>query len=414
MIKQLKNKFIAIAMLSITLVLTVIIVSINAINYVNVRHVIDMRMEMISENGGMLPRENPVPHQEGNFKRGESFRELNAEAPFDTRFFTVELDDSQSIATVNTGNINSISKEDAINYAYDAMEKGQSEGFYQNYRYVVLTKNNGNVLYIFLDCERELNTLKKFLRISVGISILGIILVFLLVVFFSRRMIRPIAESYEKQKRFITDASHEIKTPLTIIEANTEIVEMESGETEWTRSIRKQISRLTALTEKLVFLSRMDEENQSYLQMIDFNLSEAVLDTVDPYQALAETKGKNLSVDVEADMHLSGDENAIRQAISLLLDNAIKYSGDDGDIRVEAKNSGKHKLIEVVNTVDAIEVGKHDELFDRFYRRESSRNSKMGGFGIGLSTVYAIVQAHKGKITAKSADGKSLSIQITL
>ena len=227
-------------------------------------------------------------------------------------------------------------------------------------------------------------------------------------------MIRPVAESYEKQKRFITDASHEIKTPLTIIEANTEIVEMESGESEWTKSIRKQIARLTALTEKLVFLSRMDEENQSYLQRMDFNLSEAVLDTIDPYQALAETKGKHLSVDVEDDMHFTGDENAIRQAISLLLDNAIKYSEEDGNIRIESRTVGKHKVIDVINTVDYIEVGKHDELFDRFYRREDSRNSETGGFGIGLSTVYAIVQAHKGRVAARSKDGKSLSIQMIL
>lgn len=414
MIKKLRNKFIAISMLSITLVLTVIIVAINVINFVNVKNVIDTRMEMLSENGGMLPKDNPFPRQEDNFKREEHFRGLNAEAPFDTRFFTVELDENQSVAAVDTGNINAITKEDAIEYTEDVRESNRREGFCQNYRYVVLSKENRNTLYIFLDCERELNTLKKFLRISVGISVLGIILVFLLVVFFSGRMIRPVAESYEKQKRFITDASHEIKTPLTIIEANTEIVEMESGESEWTKSIRKQIARLTALTEKLVFLSRMDEENQSYLQRIDFNLSEAVLDTIAPYQALAETKGKHLSVNVEEDMHFTGDENAIRQAISLLLDNAIKYSEEDGNIRVESKTVGKHKVIDVINTVDYIEVGKHDELFDRFYRREDSRNSETGGFGIGLSTVYAIVQAHKGRVAARSKDGKSLSIQMIL
>lgn len=413
MIKKLKNKFIAISMLSTTLVLAVIIITINIINYANVIHTIDMRMMMLSENGGMLPKEKPGPEPYGDFQKDDHFKGLNAEAPFDTRFFTVVLNNELDILSINTGNINAISEERAIEYVKAVADKNKNEGFYKNYRYKAIEKN-GNKQYIFLDCERELNTHNKFLRTSIGISVLGLILVFALVVILSGRMIKPVAESYEKQKRFITDASHEIKTPLTIIEANTEVVEIEAGESEWTRSIRKQIERLTSLTEKLVFLSRMNEENQSYLQMIEFDMSEAIVDTIDPYMVLATTKKKNLQSDIQKNIRYVGDEAAIRQVVSLVLDNAIKYSNDKGDIKIKLSNSGKRIILTVYNTVDEIEIGKHDEMFDRFYRRDNSRNSQTGGFGIGLSTVYAIVQAHKGKVSAKSDDGKSLNIQIIL
>lgn len=414
MIRRLKNKFIAISMLSITIVLSVIIVAINLINYVNVRHNIDSRMSMIESGNGQMHKDLPMRDQRDDFGGERPFKGLNAEAPFDTRYFSVELNEDLSVASVNTRNINAVTEDEAASYATLLAEDNKTEGFYESYRYKLTTSANGNSVYIFLDCERELNTFYRFLIISIVISITGILLVLLLVVILSGRMIKPIAESYEKQKRFITDASHEIKTPLTIIEANTEILEMEAGESEWTASTRKQIERLTSLTEKLVFLSRMDEENQSYLQMLDFDLSEAVLDTVDPYTALATTKGKHIETNITAGIRYEGDETSLRQALSLLLDNAMKYSNESGDIKVSLSNSGKRVTLTVSNTVDEIEPGRHDEFFDRFYRREASRNSKTGGFGIGLSTVYAIVQAHKGKITAKSEDGHSLTIQMIL
>jgi signal transduction histidine kinase len=268
-------------------------------------------------------------------------------------------------------------------------------------------------MYIFVNCERELETFRTFLFAGISISLLGLLLVFILVFFFSRMILRPVAESYEKQKRFITDASHEIKTPLTIIDANTEVIEMTDGESQWTKSTRKQIARLTALTEKLVFLSRMDEDG-AQLDMADFSISDAILDTGEPFVPLAASKGRTLTLSVEPDIHYHGNEGTIRQLISLLLDNAVKYSQEGGQIHLAFFRHGRSLCLSVKNTVEEIAPGRHDEFFERFYRADSSRNQKSGGSGIGLSVAYAIVQSHRGKISARSADGSSLEILVTL
>lgn len=171
--------------------------------------------------------------------------------------------------------------------------------------------------------------------------------------------------------------------------------------------------RLTDLTEKLVFLSRMDEEN-TRLEMEEFSLSEALLDTIHPFSSVAKAKGKTLTYDIISDINYYGDEKNIRQLISILLDNALKYSNENGEISIKLYTLGKNKIITVWNSVENISSGKHDELFDRFYRLDESRNSQTGGFGIGLSVAYAIVKAHKGTIKAKSDDEKSILFTITL
>ena len=174
-----------------------------------------------------------------------------------------------------------------------------------------------------MNCQREISTMKTYILASTGISAFGLVIVFVMIYFFSGKVLKPVSESYEKQKRFITDASHEIKTPLTIIDANTEVLEMIEGENEWTKSTRKQIARLTSLTEKLVFLSRMDEE-ATRLEKEPFSLSDAITDTTDSFIAVARTKEKQLQTDIAEHVDYVGDEKTIRQMISLLLDNAIK------------------------------------------------------------------------------------------
>lgn len=188
---------------------------------------------------------------------------------------------------------------------------------------------------------------------------------------------------------------------------------MMERENEWTNSIRNQIRRLTRLTEKLVFLSRMDEEN-SVLEMADFSLSDAVLDTAEPFLPVASNKNRTLTLSIAPDIHYYGNEGALRQVISLLLDNAIKYSNDGGQINLSLEMSGKNRILRVYNTVEQITPGNKDILFERFYRADESRSTQTGGYGIGLSVVKATILSHKGKISARSRDDHSIEFLIQL
>ena len=457
MLKKLRRKFVAIAMISISIVLIAIVGTINIANYISTNNSLDARLELIAGNGGTFPdlsakepdmsddtRESQVsgteestentektektarqepPSGTGNVKPPEGMRQedlnrhgISPESQFDTRYFTVTLSSAGDVEKIDTGKIATISSKTAAEYASklwdDGTYGGGKSGFTDNFKYMTVDKD-GSTMYIFLNCQRELSTIKAYIWASIGISMLGLIVVFLMIYFFSGKILKPVSESYEKQKRFITDASHEIKTPLTIIDANTEVIEME-GENEWTKSTRKQVARLTSLTEKLVFLSRMDEE-ATKLMMSEFSLSDAVLDTAEPFKAVAQAKDKKLEINVDEGISYVGDEKTIRQLISILLDNAMKYS--ESSISITLKISGRNRMITVWNTVDEsanIKKGRQDILFERFYRADPSHNSKTGGFGIGLSAAYAIVRAHKGRISARSEDGRSIEFLIVL
>ncbi|MCH5343383.1 MAG: HAMP domain-containing histidine kinase [Acetatifactor sp.] len=420
MIKKLRYQFIAIAMCSMAAVLFLLIGGINVANYVNINRTADLRLDLLSENGGRFDGGMP-PKPNTSFdrdRRRDRFAEMSAETPFETRFFTVVLKPDGTVMSVNTGQIAAVSTADASKYASALWEDGKEDGYIGFYKYRAIpvsgTLGEDNIMYIFLDCQRDLISFRSFLLISVAASLLGMLLVFLLVMYFSKRLVKPVAESYEKQKRFITDASHELKTPLTIIDANTEVLEMTTGENEWTVSIHNQIKRLSSLTQKLVFLSRMDEGNAETLTMLDFSLSDAVVETAKPFEAVAATQGKDLSLNITPNLSYCGDEASIRQLVSLLLDNAVKYSTDKGSIRLTLQANGKNKVLTVWNTAQGLTLGRQDVLFDRFYRPDASRNSATGGFGIGLSVVQAIVNAHKGKITAKSEDGESILFTVVL
>lgn len=221
------------------------------------------------------------------------------------------------------------------------------------------------------------------------------------------------AQSYEKQKTFITDASHEIKTPLAVIEANTEVVEIENGESQWTRSNKEQISRLSELTEKLVFLAKMDEERNIFV-MTEFSLSKLAQEITEGFNGMAKAQNKKYTVSIDSDIDVKADEKAIKQLLSILIENAFKYSDREGNIAVTVKKNGKYKEIEVRNTADNLKKGDLSILFERFYRLDSSRNSNTGGSGIGLSIAKAIAEAHKGKIKAYSLDGKEIVLKVSM
>ncbi|MBR5410617.1 MAG: HAMP domain-containing histidine kinase [Clostridia bacterium] len=428
MIKTLRRKFVLIAMLSVTAVLLLIVGTINISNYHTVVEDADLRLSFLAEDGGeqpnaVLPEEipslEPLPDLDGNRRnrwrdeRGGFFdREgrLGAETPFDSRYFTVVLNENGAVTGINTGRISAVDAETAQQMALALYEKGKTSGFSGNYRYMAETADGGT-RYIFVDVSRELNTFYSFLTASLLVSALGLGLVFLLVLFFSKKALKPVEESLVKQKRFITDASHELKTPMAVISAANEVIELENGESEWTESIDKQIKRLSGLTDKLVLLTRMDEESYRPVTA-PFDLSAAVNETVDSFEAVAQLKNLPIRTDIAPGISVDGDETAIRQLVSLLTDNALKYGV--GNLAVTLKKSGKNAVLTVENDAENVQKGDLSVFFERFYRTDASRNSATGGHGIGLSVAEAIVHAHKGKITANSPDGKRVVITVTL
>ena len=405
MIKKLQIKFILLSMTALLLVLTIIIAGINIVNYNGVAEDADDVLAILSENKGSFPS-----IKNSGKKSNELLPDMSPEIPYESRYFSVSLNsDSYTVNQAETSRIISVDTSKAIKYAQTVISKNRDHGFVDDFRYMV-QREDSVTRVIFLDCGRKLDSFRDFLLASVGISIAGYILVFTIIIFFSNKIVRPISESYEKQKRFITDAGHEIKTPLTIINADADVLEMEFGKNEWLEDIQKQAKRLTSLTNDLVYLARMEESSDS-MQMIEFSFSDLVSETALSFQALAQTQGKTFLCHIQPMLSLTGNEKAIRQLISILLDNALKYSPDNGTVSLALEKQNKMLVLSVTNTTEYPIPGESlPLLFDRFYRIDPSRNSQTGGYGIGLSVAKAIVAAHNGKIQAKAGEEPSLQI----
>lgn len=313
---------------------------------------------------------------------------------------------------VDTGRIAAVDESSAVDMAQKVWQTGKEQGFFSVYRFIQYEETEG-MRIIFLDCSRSLSTFQTFLWASIGISVLGLLAVSALILFFSGRVIQPIVESYEKQKQFITDAGHELRTPITIIDADTEVLKLETGENEWLTDIQIQTRRLAALTKDLVYLSRMEEDRRQSPQL-EFSLSDLAEETAQSFQSRALVQEKKFNLFIMPMLSYTGDESALRQLISILLDNALKYSPEGGWIVFRMEKQGKMILLQVENSTKEALPENLNRPFERFYRADPSRNSRSGGYGLGLSIAQAIVGVHKGKMTASRGKGDSLCISIFL
>lgn len=473
MIKKLRMRFVLVAMLSTIVVLVAIVGGMNVMNYRQLQADADRTNKMITDNNGTFPTNNdrgggndaPAPGEDGRKnmpqasgepeqkeipqasgepekkeipqasgepgpqsqngnrqpgkpggdpgKPSDNMGDMSPEAPFETRYFSVVLDSSGNVTSSNLNNIAAVSEDQATTLAQKVLKQSKTKGFAGIYRFAKVTQSDGSVLIAFTDCNKALDTFYKNVRISGLVSLAGVAAVLVLVLIFSKLVFRPIEESYQKQKQFITDASHEIKTPLTIIDANVEVLEMMSGENKWTKSTKNQVKRLTSLAGQLITLSKMDEGSGIHEKM-KFSMTDAVLDTASSFESVAETKNRRISCDVEEDIYYVGEEKRIREMFGIFLDNAVKYSLEHTEIHVSLERKGRKIIYQITNATDQLQKGNQDVLFERFYRSDASRNSATGGSGIGLSVAKAAAEAHRGKLTAESKDGKSLTITLVL
>ncbi len=433
MVNKLRKRVILYTVASVVLVLALLMGIINGVNYMDRSKNADEILYYLAEHGGDFPkdmrpepREGEMPSEEDGYMGNEprdgenrpeddhfyddafSQGKMTEETPFETRYFSVTLKDDGTIKEINTGKIAAVSSTEAAEMANRAAAEGKTTGYDGNYKYLIYD-NNGETLYIFLDCTRDLSSVKSFLKISILVSLLGALAISLLVVILSPRMIKPVAESYAKQKEFITNAGHELKTPMTVIGSCTEVIEMQSGESKWTAGIKEQVKKLTDLTNHMVALAKMDEGDMD-LPMEEVDLSELVNEALEGFCLEAEHQDRSFEKNIEEGITVKGNPMLLTELVSILADNALKYGSPDKPVSFTLSRRGKKAVLTEENHAEGLAKGELDKFFDRFYRGDTSHNSETPGSGIGLSMARSIAEAHGGTINAESPDGERIII----
>lgn len=400
MIRRLRKRFIRIATLAVTAVLLVLCLSVNIANYISMDSGLTNVLNVISDNRGTMP---PMPH--GQPPEGCPDGQLTKETPFSTRYFVLRYDGDGDLIKADLDKIAAVTEDDVGEYLSLALEHGEGYGYARGYKYRVVYNGEDRWMAIFLDDYQEMRSVREIALVSLAAMADCVALVYVIVVLCSRRAIDPVEQASEHQKQFITDASHELKTPITVIATSLKVLEMETGKQKWIDKAQTQTEKLTELVNSLVTLSRMDEE-KTPLHFAPFAVSDAVRETAESFRDFAESNGHALRLEIAPELAFSGDEYAIRQLVSILLDNVVKYAAEGTGIAFSLEKTKKGVLLSSVNVSRTpLAPEELDKLFDRFYRADPAR-SGTGGFGIGLSIARSIAEGHKGGIRASLEDGK--------
>ena len=400
MIRRLRKRFIRIATLAVAGVLLLLCLSVNLANYLSVTNGLHDTLRMIADNEGVIPRE-PSGKGPGSAPAGST--PFTPETPFSTRYFVLRYTASGELVKASLDHIAAVTEDDLQPYLDAALKHGGGFGRIGGYEFYVIQHTAGRWMAVFLDSYREMHTVSVFALWSLAAMAVCVALVYLIVVLCSRRAIDPVVKSAERQKQFITDASHELKTPITVIATSLTVLEMEVGQQKWIDKAQAQTEKLKELVQSLVTLCRLDEEN-SPLQMRPFPISDALAETAESFCDYAASSGHSLEISIEPGLSYTGDEYAVRQLASILLDNAVKYAAAGSPISFTLEKSKKGVLIRTENACQPLDPSELPKLFDRFYRADKSRSAS-GGFGIGLSIARGIAEGHKGSIQARSSDG---------
>ncbi len=396
MIKKLRIKLIGIAMLSVAVVLATIFTAVNIMNFAyiandadNLTQTIFIRSLVIEPHGSERPEEP---------NGGRFSVEPDKKPPAETRYFVVTVSGSEFSYNLD---FSDTEKENATQMALGVLGKKNKVGYYGNYRYRKVDVLSMTVI-VFLDRSQQLSTAETFLVYSIIIALVGLLIIFAAIVALSSKIVKPIADNYEKQRMFITDAGHELKTPLTIISANNELIALEYGENDSTRAIEKQVERMNSLVKNLTALAKIEEGG--LLVKNEFSLSGAFKEVAENYEAVFEKRGISVEIIADEEVNFVGDENLFRQLFAILFDNVAKYSVSEA--KATLKKVGGKIRINVQNDAACVKDGDMKEVFERFYRSAESRASGVEGSGIGLSAAREIVALHGGKISACGKDGK--------
>lgn len=364
----------------------------------------DQITAMISENNGTVPQLKDYKQQQKNSQAFERyFNNYNEDSSYRTRFFRIFLDEDKKVTNVNMDHIAAVDVKKAVRMTKMAMLRRGKVGLVGSYRYHKEYKDGQVRSIIFLDCKENQSFYHLAVTITITVSTLLTCLITVIFAIASKRAVRPFEINSNRQKQFITDASHELKTPLAIISANAEVLQYKGDGNEWTQNIIDQTKHMGKLINQLLVLAKLDEvQEKSEKQEADLKL--LLEETIEPFEEVATQKKVTLKLHLEEGVTIRVNREQIAQLVSILTENAAKYVNDGGKI-VWRLTKTQHGAVLVVKNTTEKELPDTKRMFDRFYRSDSSRSSKTGGQGIGLSIAKKIVDSHKGSITAKAGDG---------
>ena len=400
MTKTLKRRFIMFTMTAITCLLVFIVLAINSLNWMMLERQSDTVLETIVDADGTFHKMD--------FDRPPPFsRPLNMDRMRASRFFIVHSDPSGNIVDVNIDQISAIDHETAKSYALEVLKTDDTFGRVHGYKFAV--KQLGpNKLTFFMDTSEQSENFRMVLFASTAIAVLCWLILLIIVILLSGKVIRPVLVGMEKQKQFITNAGHEMKTPLAIIQSNNDTMALIHGENKYNVHIRNQTKRLNVLMSNLLTLAKLDEEIPLPTETV--NISDVTNELLPIYTEDAGTQNLQFFVQIEPNVVMKTNKDSFCQMMTILLDNALKYTPENGNVRLSLARDGRHIQIITENTCDTSLEPDPERLFERFYRGDTARTQKKesSGYGIGLSAARAICENFGGKLTAEYSSAESI------
>ncbi|MBI4858536.1 MAG: HAMP domain-containing histidine kinase [Acetobacterium woodii] len=392
MLKKLKIRFVATIMIILSLVFILIIGSINYFNYQSNERQSTALLKSLVDNDGIIPQDPPVaPNAANPIPPGAYERE---------RTFSIKLDPAQTLIAVNgSPDLSELSQEMA-SLMTAVLAGGKDSGSQDGYRYLVAEKPYGQIL-VFVDQRISNEMMDRLITTSLIIGGISMFVLFFISLFLANLMVRPVEEAFEKQKRFISDASHELKTPLSVISVNADVLEDDIGVNKYLSYIQSESTRMNGLVNNLLTLAKLDSMACKPV-FSEFDLSNAVLSIALTFESTAFEENKRYQLNIESGLRFIGDIDKIKQVAAILIDNAIKHADDQGLVEVTVKKAGDKIHLEVFNSGAGIPEDQQTKIFERFYRYDESRSKETGGYGLGLAIAKSIVDEHKGKIKVKS------------
>ena len=410
MIEKTRRKFMGITLAAISLVLIFILGLLNLSVFGGMYFQAKDNINNIFDRRGFVFTDE-FPNEFFNNSEGTFSDIMNAQAVVD--FVYIRYSHRSGEAPFISSNMNDSYTADTMTYIIQSIiDSGEQSGFYKNLMFEVRSDDLSTSIVI-IDISNDMSITRTMLVVSLIIILFSIIFVFIFTYYLSKWAIKPVKNAFENQQRFISDASHELKTPLTVISANADVLESETGSNKWLENIKCQSVIMNELVHNLLDLAKLDETAED-MERTDMDLSSIVLNKSLEFECTAFEEGKVFEQDIMPDIRYYGNEESIRHLVSILADNAIKHSNQNGLIRISLTKNGNKKILQVFNTGNSIKDCDKDKIFNRFYRSDESRSRSTGGYGLGLSIAKSIVDAHDGTITVDGEENKWICFTVTL